>query len=160
GALTFLVGVTGLMLAVLQPAAAGQRGIGAERLGALTVAVLGLAGFVWAERRSEDPLLPFTLFAGPTFTAASLGGFFSCAAWFGALVHVPLLGQWGHGTSATTAGLSLMTMSTGWSVGGFVAGQLLNRLGFRPLALTGAILMTVGYTTLALQPDMDWSTLF
>ena len=62
-----------------------------------------LGGFVWAERRSTDPLLPFILFSEPTFTAASLAGFFSCAAMFGALVHVPLLGQWGHGTSATTA---------------------------------------------------------
>jgi EmrB/QacA subfamily drug resistance transporter len=159
GALTFLVGVTGLMLVVLQPAGRGPSGVSAERLGALAVAVVGLGGFVWAERRSADPLLPFILFAEPTFTAASLAGFFSCAAMFGALVHVPLLGQWGHGTSATTAGLSLMTMSTGWSVGGFFAGQLLNRLGFRPLALTGAILMTLGYTTLALRPDMDWSTL-
>ena len=159
GALTFLAGVSGLMLVVLQPAGPGQSGVSAERLGALAVAVMGLGGFVWAERRSADPLLPFILFAEPTFTAASLAGFFSCAAMFGALVHVPLLGQWGHGTSATTAGLSLMTMSTGWSVGGFFAGQLLNRLGFRPLALTGATLMTLGYTTLALRPDMDWSTL-
>ena len=31
-----------------------------------------------------------------------------------------------------------MTMSTGWSVGGLVAGQGLNRLGFRTLALAGA----------------------
>ena len=78
---------------------------------------------------------------------------------FGALVHVPLLVQWGHGTDATTAGLSLMTMSTGWSVGGLFAGQLLNRLGFRPLALAGATLMTLGYVTLALRPDVDWGAL-
>ena len=159
GALTFLAGVTGLMLVVLQPGAPGRSGLAAHRLGALAVAVLGLAAFVWAERRSADPLLPFTLFAEPTFTAASLAGFFSSAAMFGALVHVPLLVQWGHGTSATTAGLSLMTMSTGWSIGGLVAGQALNRLGFRALALAGAVLMTLGYAMLAVRPDMDWGTL-
>ncbi|HEX2500746.1 MAG TPA: MDR family MFS transporter [Methylomirabilota bacterium] len=159
GALTFLVGVTGLMLVFLQPGAPGRSGLAADRLGALAVAVLGLAAFVWAERRSADPLLPFTLFAEPTFTAASLAGFFSSAAMFGALVHVPLLVQWGHGTSATTAGLSLMTMSTGWSIGGLVAGQALNRLGFRALALAGAVLMTLGYAMLAVRPDMDWGTL-
>ena len=78
---------------------------------------------------------------------------------FGALVHVPLLVQWGRGTDATTAGLSLMTMSTGWSVGGLVAGQVLNRLGFRALALAGAALMTLGYAALALRPDVDWGAL-
>ena len=78
---------------------------------------------------------------------------------FGALVHVPLLIQWGQGTDATTAGLSLMTMSTGWSVGGLVAGNVLNRLGFRAVALAGATLMVLGYGTLALRPDMEWRTL-
>ena len=57
---------------------------------------------------------------------------------FGALVHVPLLVQWGRGTDATTAGLSLMTMSMGWSSGGMVAGNLVNRLGFWSLVLGGA----------------------
>ena len=156
GALTFLAGVTGLMLFVLEPGSPGHGGLGAGQLGALTVAALGLAGFVWAERRSADPLLPFSLFREMPFAAGSAAAFFSGAAMFGALVHVPLLVQWGRGTDATTAGLSLMTMSTGWSVGGLFAGQVLNRLGFRPLALAGAALMTLGYTALALKPDVDW----
>ena len=67
--------------------------------------------------------------------------------------------QWGHGSDATTAGLSLMTMSTGWSVGGLVAGQILNRLGFRALAIAGAGLMTLGYAGLALKPDAEWTGL-
>jgi MFS family permease len=156
GALTFLLGVSGLMLAVLEPRAGAHAGLGAERLGALGVAALALAGFVWVERRTADPLLPFSLFGELPFTASSAAAFFSGAAMFGALVHVPLLVQWGRGTDATTAGLSLMTMSTGWSVGGLFAGQLLNRLGFRALALAGAALMTVGYTALALRPDVSW----
>jgi MFS family permease len=85
-----------------------------------------------------------------------VAAFFSGAAMFGALVHVPLLVQWGEGKDATTAGLSLMTMSTGWSVGGLFAGQLLNRLGFRAIAVAGAALMTVGYAALAYKPDIDW----
>ena len=159
GAFTFLAGVTGLMLAVLEPGTPGQGGFGVGRLGALTVAALGLAGFVWAERRSADPLLPFSLFREMPFAAGSAAAFFSGAAMFGALVHVPLLVQWGRGTDATTAGLSLMTMSTGWSVGGLVAGQGLNRLGFRALALAGAALMTLGYAALALRPDVGWAGL-
>ncbi len=111
---------------------------------------------MWAERRSADPLLPFSLFRDLPFAASSAAAFFSGAAMFGALVHVPLLVQWGRGTDATTAGLALMTMSTGWSVGGLVAGQVLNRLGFRALALAGAALMTLGYAALALRPDVAW----
>jgi MFS family permease len=156
GAFTFLMGVTGLMLVVLEPRAGAHAGLGAGRIGALAVAFLGLGGFVWAERRSPDPLLPFSLFADLPFVASSVAAFFSGAAMFGALVHVPLLVQWGRGTDATTAGLSLMTMSTGWSVGGLIAGQLMNRIGFRPISFSGAVLMTVGYTALALRPDVAW----
>ena len=123
------------MLAVLEPGSPGEGGIGAGRLGALAVAAVGLAGFVWAERRSADPLLPLALFREAPFAAGSAAAFFSGAAMFGALVHVPLLVQWGQGTDATTAGLALMTMSTGWSAGGLVAGQALNRLGFRTLSI-------------------------
>jgi MFS family permease len=159
GTVTFLAGVTGLMLAVLEPAPAAGTGLGASRWIALAVAAVGLAGFVWAERRSADPLLPFGLFRDAPFAAGSAAAFFSGAAMFGALVHVPLLVQWGRGTDATTAGLALMTMSTGWSAGGLVAGQLLNRMGFRALALAGATLMTLGYAALALQPDVDWAGL-
>jgi MFS family permease len=156
GALTFLAGVTGLMLAVLEPGAARRGGLDAVRLGALAVAAVGLAAFVWVERRSADPLLPGSLFREIPFVAGSAAAFFSGAAMFGALVHVPLLVQWGRGTDATTAGLSLMTMSTGWSFGGLCAGQVLNRLGFRALGLAGAALMTLGYVPLALRPDVEW----
>jgi MFS family permease len=159
GTMTFLVGVTGLMLAVLEPAAADGSGLGPRRWTALAAAAIGLAGFVRAERRSADPLLPFGLFREVPFAAGSAAAFFSGAAMFGALIHVPLLVQWGRGTDATTAGLALMTMSTGWSVGGLIAGQLLNRMGFRALALAGAALMTVGYAALALRPDVDWGSL-
>jgi EmrB/QacA subfamily drug resistance transporter len=157
GTATFLAGVTALMVAVLEPAS--PRGPGPGRLGALAVAAVGLGGFVWAERRSTDPLLPLALFREAPFAAGSAAAFFSGAAMFGALVHVPLLVQWGRGTDATTAGLALMTMSTGWSFGGLVAGQGLNRMGFRALAVAGALLMALGYAALALRPDVDWGAL-
>jgi MFS family permease len=159
GTATFVAGVTGLMLAVLHPGSPGAGGIGAGRLSALAVAAVGLAGFVRAERRSVDPLLPLALLAEAPFAAGSAAAFFSGAAMFGALVHVPLLVQWGRGTDATTAGLALMTMSTGWSVGGLVAGQFLHRIGFRAPALAGSVLMTLGYAALALRPDVDWASL-
>jgi MFS family permease len=157
GATAFLVGVSGLMLAVLEPGTSG--GGSAGRLGALGVAVLGLSAFLWVERRSPDPLLPLGLFRELPFAAGSAAGFFSGVAMFGALVHVPLLAQWGRGTDATTAGLALMTMSTGWSVGGLFAGQVLHRFGSRDLTMAGAALMTAGYVVLAARPAMAWQAL-
>jgi MFS family permease len=147
----FLAGVTLLMYALLEPAGV--------RVGALALAALALVAFVLLERRAPDPLLPLGLFRRAAFAAGSAVAALSGAAMFGALIHVPLLVQWGRGTDATTAGISLMTMSTGWSAGGLVAGQLLHRTGFWGLAVTGLALMTVGYVGLAAWPAMSWDAL-
>src|SRR5262249_37407801 len=72
---------------------------------------------------------------------------------------VTLLLQWGRGVDATTAGLSLITMSGGWSLGGVVAGQLLNRVGFWRMATIGLLIMTAGYAALAARPDATFAYL-
>jgi hypothetical protein len=36
---------------------------------------------------------------------------------------------------------------------------VLNRVGFRTLSIAGAALMVLGYTALALRPDVDWASL-
>jgi EmrB/QacA subfamily drug resistance transporter len=153
GAATFLAGVTALMVAVLQPTDASGR------LGPLVLAAAGLGAFVLVERRAADPLLPLDLFREAPFAVGCGAGFFSGAAMFGALIHVPLLVQWGQGTDATRAGLSLMTMSTGWAMGGLVAGQVVNRVGFWRLTVAGLALMTAGYGVLAWAPGLTWRTL-
>jgi EmrB/QacA subfamily drug resistance transporter len=157
GAGVFAVGATALLLAILAPGAGGDGALGRGLAG--IVALLALVAFVRVERAASDPLLPLSLFREPVFTAGAVVGFLSSAAMFGALVHVPLLVQWGQGTDATTAGLSLTAMSTGWSVGAFVAGQLMNRTGFAPLAVGGAALMSAGYVGLALAVGASWPVL-
>jgi EmrB/QacA subfamily drug resistance transporter len=153
GVATFLLGVTALMVAVLRPADA------AGRLAPLVLAATGLGAFAIVERRAADPLLPLGLFREAPFAVGCASSFFSGAAMFGALIHVPLLVQWGQGTDATRAGLSLMTMSTGWATGGLVAGQVVNRMGFWRLTVGGLGFMTLGYGVLAWAPGMAWSAL-
>jgi EmrB/QacA subfamily drug resistance transporter len=158
GAATFLVGATALLLVVLSPES--ETGLLAPaRVGAAALAAVALGSFTWIEQRSADPLLPLSLFAEAPFMAGSAAGFFAGAAMFGALVHVPILLQWGQGLAATTAGLSLMLMSGGWSLGGLVAGQLVNRWGFWRLSVAGTGLMTVGYLGLTLWRAASWPAL-
>lgn len=160
GTAVFLVGVTALLLVFLQPGEGGGAEFpGVGRIAAASVAVTFLGVCAWVERRAASPLLPLGLFAEAPFLAACAAGFFSGAAMFGALVHVPILLQWGQGVAATTAGLSLMLMSGGWTAGGFVAGQLVNRLGFWRLSVTGTGLMLVGYVGLTLGRSASWPTL-
>jgi len=163
GAVFLVAGVTALLFALLLPGAPGaglgrallQPGRAAAALGGLVCLVV----FVRVERRSADPLVALDLLRERAFASGSLAAFFSGAAMFGALVHVPLLVQWGQGTDATTAGLSLITMSTGWSLGGLAGGQLVNRLGFWSLAVLGMTVMTLGYLSLSIWPDQAWGAL-
>ena len=163
GTALFLVKTTTVLFACLEPdsktahAPAGLLAPG--RVGAALLGVLCLALFVWVERASPVPLLDPALFREPPFVVGCVASFFAGAAMFGALIHVPLLVQWGRGTDATTAGLALMTMSLGWSTGGILAGQLVNRLGFWWLSVLGMAAMTAGYAGLAARPDAPWSGL-
>lgn len=159
GVAAFVGGVTALMIACLAPLSAEAPLREPGRLWALAAAAAGLVVFARLDRLSADPLLPRSLLADPAVAAASGAAFLSGAAMFGALVHIPLLVQWGRGTDATTAGLALMSMSVGWSGGGLVAGQVVNRTGFRRLAVAGAALMTLGYAWLALDPGLPWAPL-
>jgi MFS family permease len=157
GGAAFVAGATALLLACLAPGGAALFSI--ERAVAAAIALLGFWLFVRIERRAPEPLLPRALAGEPAFGAACVAGFFSGAAMFGALVHVPLLVQWGRGADATTAGLSLMAMSVGWSVGGLLAGQLVNRLGFWRLSVGGMALMVVGQVGLAMWRASAWGVL-
>ncbi len=163
GTAAFLAGITAILFAFLQPGPppADARDLlqAPGRLVAVVVGLACLAAFIRLEQRSAEPLLRLGLFREAPFAVGCAAGFFSGAAMFGALIHVPLLVQWGLGADATTAGLALMTMSCGWSVGGLVAGQLVNRLGFWRLAVTGMGTMLAGYVALAAGPEAGWTFL-
>jgi EmrB/QacA subfamily drug resistance transporter len=153
----FLVGTTAVLFAFLQPGPAAL--LAPQRVGSALVGVACLVVFALIERASPAPLLSPALFREPPFLVGCIANFFAGAAMFGALVHVPLLVQWGRGTDATTAGLTLMVMSLGWCAGGFVAGQLLNLMGFWSLGVLGMTAMTAGYAALAAWPDATWNRL-
>ncbi|MBI3455630.1 MAG: MFS transporter [Candidatus Rokubacteria bacterium] len=160
GTAFFLVGVTAVLFAFLQPEEGARHDLFAPgRVIAALIGLACLAAFVRIERGSPDPLLALELFRESPFVVACTAGFFAGAAMFGALVHVPLLIQWGRGTDATTAGLSLMTMSGGWSLGGLAAGLLVNVLGFWWLSVLGMAVMAGGYVGLAARPDAPWNLL-
>jgi EmrB/QacA subfamily drug resistance transporter len=157
GAVAAVAGITALLFVFLQAGRAGDAGW--ARAGAAAVALACGAWFVRIERVATDPILPLSLFRDPSFGPSCVANFFAGATMFGALIHLPMLVQWGRGTDATTAGLSLMAMSVGWTVGGLAAGQLVNRLGFWRLAVGGMVSMVLGQIALTLGRGASWQAL-
>lgn len=112
-------------------------------LGVLAVACV--AGFVAAERRAAEPVLPLHLFANRVFSSASVIGLVIGFAMFGALAYLPQYMQVVRGTSPTTSGLRLLPMMAGLLVTSIGTGQLVSRWGrYKIFPMAGTLVMTAG----------------
>ncbi|WP_336216953.1 MFS transporter [Nonomuraea sp. LPB2021202275-12-8] len=112
----------------------------------LAVAALAmLAGWVLAERRAREPVLPLGLFRNRAFSTSSIVGFVVGFGMFGALTYLPLYLQIVHGVSATLSGVYLLPMMAGMLTMSIVSGQIISKTGkYRYLPIAGTAFATVG----------------
>lgn len=99
--------------------------------------------------RTSAPLLDLRLFTHRPFAAASALNFLSRLSIFGAMILMPLYYQQVRGHSALTAGLLLAPQSLGTMLALPHVGKLTDRIGARPVVLTGiaiTVLSTLAYT--------------
>jgi EmrB/QacA subfamily drug resistance transporter len=120
----------------------------------LTLGVLGIAfavGFVVAERRAAEPVLPLHLFRQRVFSAAGAIGFVVGFAMFGALTYLPQYMQIVKGVSPTASGLRLLPMMAGLLLTSIGTGQLISRRGrYKVFPVVGTATMTLGLYLLSL----------
>ena len=143
GAALLFAGISALLIAL-----SGDTGGTALAFAAAAVALV--AGFVAVERRVPNPILPLDLLGSPliarTFTVVFLVGM----ALFGAIAFIPLFVQSVMGATATQAGQVLTPLFLGWVVMSVASARLTVKVGYRPLAVLGSLLMTVGFSGLTL----------
>jgi len=155
GAATLAVGTTSALLALT---IGGREGWGRPIVPVLGVlAVIGLAGFVRAERRADHPLLPLAFFGQRDFSASLSSQFASNFAYMGGFIITPLLFQYRFGYSvAATAGASIVRPLT-FSVVAAGAGYVAARVGVRRSAVTGLTILAgsmVAFTVAALSGNI------
>jgi EmrB/QacA subfamily drug resistance transporter len=144
GAACLLVSIIALMLALLEIGQVGQR----ARVGAiagLAVCLVFTVAFLLIESRAPEPILPLGLFGSRTFVTTTICLFLSGVAIFGAISFIPLFVQGVLGGTAVQAGSVLTPITLSWVTGSTVGGRLLNRCGYRVLAVAGMTGLTVGY---------------
>ena len=109
--------------------------------GVLTWFIIGAAGltaFTFIELFvAKEPLLDLRLFRKPTFLSASLLGYVSVIALFGAEFLMPIYLQFLRGRTAFETGLILLPMAVSGGIATILAGRLYDRLGPRPLIAFG-----------------------
>lgn len=138
GALTLTAGIGALLFALLQ----GGTYLPWQSpviLGLFVVAAGFLAGFIRAECRAAEPMLPLNLFHERIITVAVVGNFLAGAVMIGASSYVPLFVQGVLGGTAINAGAALAPMSIGWPIGSIVCGRLLLRVGYKLMVVLGMI---------------------
>src|SRR5215831_10385177 len=108
-----------------------------------------LAGFVIRERRAAEPMLPLRLFRSRTFSAANVSGFLTSGAIFSAAFLTSQYFQMGLGYSPLATGLRLLPWTATPVAVAPAAGALADRIGTRPLLVTGPALQAAGLAWVA-----------
>ena len=149
GAALLIAAITLLMLALVEGGSSWQTLLTPRNLALFGAAGLLAAIFVWVERRTSDPIIPFQMFRNRVVSVSVGAGFLAGVAMFGAISFVPLFAQGALGSTATEAGSMLTPLMLSWVGMSVVGGRLLLRGGFRPTAITGFVVLTVGFILLS-----------
>ena len=107
------------------------------------VAVL-LFGFVMAEKRARDPLMPLHLFRNRTIAASMLYLLIIGIIMFGSLAYISFLGIKVLGFTPMEAGIYTLGMGLGMTLMSFLSGMLLERTGYRLWLVLGPVLCCIG----------------
>jgi EmrB/QacA subfamily drug resistance transporter len=120
----------------------------AANFGGLLVCLLLFALFIRIELKHPEPLLPLDLFRNRVVAMATLHGLFVMMALIGTMSFLPLFVQAVIGTNAAEAGKILIPFIIPWVMTSIISGRLVLRFGYRPLVLTGMVLMLIGASML------------
>lgn len=121
-------------------------------LGLLALFLTLLAAFVAIERRAVAPILPFSLFRHPIIRASTLGALALGAVVFSAPTFIPVLIQGARGGTVVDAGVALIPLAIGWTVGAVIGGRMILTLGYRWAATVGTLMVTGSAVAVAAWP--------
>ncbi|MDI6101991.1 MDR family MFS transporter [Actinoplanes sp. NEAU-A12] len=143
GALTLVLGLVPLLTVAEQGRDWGWSS--GRSIACYVIGVVGLIGFVLAERAYKDEaLLPLALLGKRTVAVGVTASTILGMAMFGGLMTVPLYLQIVKGSSATLAGLQMIPFVVGIMTGSIISGQLISRTGrYRIFPIVGSVCMVV-----------------
>jgi MFS transporter, DHA2 family, methylenomycin A resistance protein len=138
-----ILSLTLITLGAIEGGSAGWTTV--QTLVPLVAAAVALVLFVIRERLARDPMLPLSLFANRTFSAATFVGLAINLGFYGQLFTISLLFQHARGYSALLTGLALLPEGVFVALASAVSGRMTARLGPRVPMLTGLLLGAAGF---------------
>jgi EmrB/QacA subfamily drug resistance transporter len=142
GTVTFLVGLTGLVLGISK---GGISGWGSPVvIGGLIAAAVLLPAFVVIERHQRAPMLDLTIFSNRLFAAASGAAFINGLARFALMFVFVFYFQGVQGDTPILAGVKLAPLAVGMLISSPLAGIWADRRGSRGMAVLGMLVTASG----------------
>lgn len=105
--------------------------------------------FVWWERRAKHPMVPMRLFSSRTFSSGIGACFLFYAGMYGVVFFLPQFFQSAQGHGPLAAGLRLLPWTATLFFIAPVAGNMVDRIGERPVMVAGLLLQTIGFAWIA-----------
>jgi MFS family permease len=141
GIVTLTIGLTGLVLGFIE---ANRWGWGSTRIiGLFALAVVALAAFVAIELRVRTPMVDFGVFRSRQFLGASSVGFIVSFGMMAVFFFTALYMQNILGYTALEAGVRFLPMTLVLIVMGPLAGRLTDRIGPKPLLVSGMLIVGI-----------------
>ena len=128
-----------------------------EIVGTLVLGCVLLVLFVGRERRTPAPMLPLRLFRQRVFAVGNLTMFLMSGATFAAAFLITQEFQFARGYSPISAGLRLLPFFGTPMVIAPLAGALSDRIGRRPIMVTGLALQALGFAWVAARGSLHTS---
>jgi EmrB/QacA subfamily drug resistance transporter len=114
-------------------------------IGLLVLGLAALGGFLFAETKAAEPVMPLRIFRSRNFSVISLVAFLVGFTMFGAMTFLPLYQQTVQGASATNSGLLLLPMLLAMMAVSLVAGRITTATGkYKVFPIVGGVLITAG----------------
>ena len=142
GAVSVTAGLSILVYALVDAQNAGWGSF--QTIGLLSVSAVLLIAFVAIEQRAAHPLVPLKIFRLPTIAGANVSGLMIGASLFSMFFFISLYMQQVLGYGALKAGVSYLPLAGTIIISAGVASQLVTRVGFKPVLLTGLLLIAGG----------------
>jgi EmrB/QacA subfamily drug resistance transporter len=161
GTATYVIGLTGLVLALSKGGLSGWSN--ALVIGGFAAAAIFLPLWFAIERRGLAPMLDLSLFENRLFSAASGAAFINGLSRFALMFLFVFYFQGPQGQSPIMAGLELAPMAVAMLISSPLAGVIADRHGSRGLAALGMVVSAAGLagmTTLQAHTSYVWSALW
>ena len=113
----------------------------AKTIGLFAMAAALLGAFVAVERRTEDPLMSFSIFKIKTVTGANVAGFILGTALFSMFLMLTLYMQQVLGYSALKSGFAYLAVAGTSIFWATLASQLVTKIGVKTVLVTGMSLL-------------------